>query len=709
MPLHDFLSRRLPPVGPADADIRPAMSWLLSAVALALVPAWLQLPWWLVPLALLPLALKGWSVWRAAALGRWPVPALLLLDLALLYPAWPRLGPDKTVLAGFALVLALQTLQLRQRRDALVLLCGACVLTALAVVRSADALGLLLAVALAPLVLLNLARLLPQLPLLPQAWLVLAALPLAVLLFLAVPRIPGPLWDFGLALGLPIGVTLERGSGGLGSESRLAPAAPRQGGAGDGTALVAEFEGWVPPVSQLYWRGPVLYRFDGAQWHSADPAESRSKSLLQGFRSAAQWQAEWIKGGREVAYQLRLAPHGKRWLYALDTPQAPAAESYLTQDYQLMSMTPLRSEARYRAVARLNAQLGRHLSPERRTLALDSPAGHNPQLQAMGRQLAAAHPRPREMALAALDVFAKGGFRYNDRAAAFPGPHAYDDFLLRRREGGSELFAASYALLLRAAGVPARIVTGFRGGRLMALTDYVLVKESNAYAWVEAWLPDEGWVRFDPTDAVAPQRFTGRNQSAAAASAQPVRKPQPGGAAKADAGKPPESAHAANPPPGHPSAAATSLAGQWLAGLDKWVIHYDLRRQRELFASDSGQSGPIWPWLGGVLLLPILLLAGLLARHYRQRQTQDPLVAAWQQLRHRLQRGGIVVGPADCPLALSRRLVDNSATRDAAELLQIYAGLRYGQPNARLQAAFLRALHHFRQARLPDSQQGTRQ
>lgn len=708
MALSDFLLRRLPPLGQVSTELRPALPWLLLAALLALVPAWLQLPGWLLLPALLPLALKGFSAWRGLALGRWPVPLLLAMDAALLYAAWPRLGAEHGVLAGFALVLTLQCLQLRTRRDALVLLLGCCVLSALALVRMSDALSLLLAVLLAPVLLLNLARLLPRLPLLPQAGLVLAALPLAVLLFLAVPRIPGPLWDFGLALGLPIGVTLERGSGGLGSESRLAPAAPRQGGGGDGTALVAEFEGWVPPVSQLYWRGPVLYRFDGAQWHSADPAESRGKSLSQGFRSAAQWQAEWIKGGREVAYTLRLAPHGKRWLYALDMPLAPAAESYLTQDYQLMSMTPLRSEARYRAVARLNAQLGKTLSPERRELALDYPAAHNPQLQALGRKLAADQPKPRVIALAALDVFAKGGFRYNDRAAALPGAHPYDDFVLRRREGGSELFAASYALLLRAAGVPARIVTGFRGGRLMALTDYVLVKESNAYAWVEAWLPGEGWVRFDPTDAVAPQRFTGRSQNAAAVPAQAAAKPQTASPAAPDDRAPATPAASGSPPASQPAAPA-SLAGEWLAGLDKWVIHYDLRRQRELFAGDTGQSGRILSWLGGGLALPLLPLAGLLLWRYRRRQPRDPLIAAWQQLRRRLQRAGIAVGPADCPLALSRRLAADPATRDAAELLQIYAGLRYGQADATLQTAFLRALHHFRQARLPHAQQGTRQ
>lgn len=704
MPLHDFLSRRLPPVGPADADIRPAMPWLLSAVALALVPAWLQLPWWLVPLALLPLALKGWSVWRAAALGRWPVPALLLLDLALLYPAWPRLGPDKTVLAGFALVLALQTLQLRRRRDALVLLCGACVLTALAVVRSADALGLLLAVALAPLVLLNLARLLPRVPLLPQLWLVLAALPLAVLLFLAVPRIPGPLWDFGLALGLPIGVSLERGSGGLGAESTMAPSAPRQGGAGDGTALVAEFDGWVPPVSQLYWRGPVLYRFDGQQWQAADPAESRGRALAQSFRSPALWRAEWIKGGREVAYQLRLAAHGKRWLYALDMPLAPAAESYLTQDYQLMSMTPVRSEVRYRAVAQLNAQVGKTLPPERRELALAYPAGSNPRLQALGRKLAAGQRQPRAVALAALELFAKGGFRYNDRAPALPGEHPYDNFVFERREGGSELFAASHALLLRAAGVPARIVTGFRGGRLMALTDYVLVKESNAYAWVEAWLPGEGWVRFDPTDAVAPQRFTGRSKTAAAPApaARPVPKTQAAGNGPATAAAP-----AAQAPAG---AAAAAVPGRsdWLSGLDKWVIRYDLSRQRELFGAGNSSLPPALWYGAGVLLLAALAAAAHAAWRLQRNRRRDPLQHAWQRLCRQLRKAGIEVQANACPLALAQQLETAAATRDAAELARCYARLRYADADADLQRRFVLAVHHFRQMPIDSSCTGNR-
>ena len=704
MSLPDFLLRRLPPPGQVTAGLRPALPWLFLAVLLALLPAWLQLPGWLLLPALLPLALKGFSSWRGLALGRWPVPLLLALDVALLFAAWQRLGAGHGVLAGFTLLLTLQCLQLGTRRDALVLLLGCCVLSALALVRMSDALSLLLAVVLAPVLLLNLARLLPQVPLLPQAWLVLAALPLALLLFFAVPRVPGPLWDVGLALGLPIGVTLERGSGGLGSESQLAPAAPRQGGGGDGTALVAEFDGWVPPVSQLYWRGPVLYRFDGEQWHSADPAESRGKSLTQGFRSAAQWQAEWIKGGREVAYQLRLAPHGKRWLYALDTPLAPAAESYLTQDYQLMSMTPLRSEVRYRAVARLNAQLGKTLSPERRELALAYPAEHNPQLQALGRRLAAEQRQPREIALAALDVFAKGGFRYNDRAAALPGAHPYDEFVWRRREGGSELFAASYALLLRAAGVPARIVTGFRGGRLMALTDYVLVKESNAYAWVEAWLPGEGWMRFDPTDAVAPQRFTGRSKTTAA----PAPATRPAQQAAGNSGAAPATAAANMPTPASSETPAAATRNDWLSRLDKWVIRYDLSRQRELLAGSGSGLPPAWLYGAGSLLCVALALAALGAgRRLRQRR-RDPLSHAWQRLCQQLQRAGIDVPASGCPLALARRLAQAEATREAAELVRCYARLRYGSADADLQQRFLQAVHHFRQLPFDSSFSGTR-
>ena len=683
--------------GRPEAEVRAALPWLLATLLLAIAPALLQLPLWVAPLALVPLALKAWA-WRTARpVGPLWWGGLLALCVVALAATHRQLGAERLVLAAFALVLALKGLETQRRRDALVLLVGACVLAALAAARYPNAVALMLMLLLAPALIACLAALAGHPRPLRQAGLLLGlALPPALALFLLVPRIPGPLWDFGLALGLPIGVTLEQGSGGLGSESSFTPGAPRSGGGGDGTALVAEFEGYVPPVSRLYWRGPVLWRFDAREWHAAEGFGNRSRMLAESFRSRERWEAEWRGHGQELAYQLRLAPHGKHWLYALDLPAGPAAESYLTRDYQLLSMTPIREEARYGAVARLDARIGRELAPGQEEAGLQLPAGHNPRLVELGRQLAADNATAPERAVAALDFFVKGGFRYNDRIAAPALPDPYDAFLFDAREGGADMLAASYVLLVRAAGVPARLVAGYRGGRLMALTDYVLVKDSNAHAWAEVWLPDDGWVRFDPTDAVAPQRFADKRGPRPAARPAPAQAPASaptgaGAAARALAGATaPTNAGEAAPEP-------RERGTDWLAGLDKWVIRYDASRQSDLFG-DGGEPAGGWALLTAGLVASLALLAGAyagLARWLAWRR-EDPVRRAWRRVCRELGRGGLPVTPSECPRALAERLAQRPDGALTAELVRCYARLRYGQPAAHEAVAFARAAYHFR-------------
>lgn len=678
--------------GRPDDDVRAALPWILATLLTAFVPALWHLPPWMLPLALLPLGLKAWA-WRSGqAVGPWWWGSLLALSILALAMTHRQLGAGNSVLAAFVLVLAVKALETQRRRDALLLVFGACVLAALAMVHYPDAIALLLLLLLAPALLAALAALAgtPR-PLRTGSPLLGLALPPALLLFLLVPRIPGPLWDFGLALGLPIGISLDRGTGGRGAEGVFTPGAPRGSGGGDGTALVAEFDGYVPPVSRLYWRGPVLWRFDGRDWHAAEGFERRAQVMATTFRSREQWEAEWRSPGRLLSYRMRLAPHGQKWLYALDLPAEPVAESFLTRDYQLLSMSAIIDETRYQATAWLDGRIGREPDPARLEAALQLPSGRNPRLVELGRRIAAEHPLPRERAVAALEHFGKGGYRYDEKVGAPQTEHPYDAFLFDTREGGSDLLAASFVLLMRAAGVPARLVAGYRGGRLMALTDFVLVKESNAHAWSEVWLADEGWMRLDPTDFVAPQRFAdGKPATARKPAAQTP-------AATAGAGAPAVVTAAPVVQAGPAPSAADASQRSWLAMLDKWVIRYDARRQSELFGDGESVSGG-WAMLSAALAGILLLLAGLYAAFARWTawRRADPVQRGWERILRQLARGGLEVAPCECPHALSRRLAGHPRGTHAAELAATYARLRYGRPAAGEAAAFARACYHFR-------------
>jgi hypothetical protein len=177
----------------------------------------------------------------------------------------------------------------------------------------------------------------------------LVSLPLAAVLFLFFPRIPGPLWDIGMTFGLPLPASIEKSNQGLGISGRLKPG-QTQTGASDGQAvLVAEFRDWVPPTSLLYWRGPVFYDFDGQEWQlDADYTAGNGRRIMQkGWRRSADFRAGLSRLAQEVHYRIRLTPHGGLWLYGLDLPSRLTSESFIAPDWQVLAHLPVREEISY--------------------------------------------------------------------------------------------------------------------------------------------------------------------------------------------------------------------------------------------------------------------------------------------------------------------------------------------------------------------------
>ncbi|MBK1690534.1 hypothetical protein CKO37_23855, partial [Rubrivivax gelatinosus] len=493
------------------------------ALALGIAPAALVVPAWTTALLAALLAFKALAVRRGWAIGT----RVLLPLAAAVLGAWalgfaPRWGSAAAVLAFFALVLALKWLEADargHRRDRVVLLLAAGVLAALGALQQVALLSLALlvgyafALAAALIALQGADR-----PARRAAGLLTLALPPAALLFVLTPRVPGPLWDFGLALGLPIAVQAPRSGPGLGARDSLEPGALAGDGLDSGTALVARFDAWVPPAAALYWRGPVFTRYDGQRWTPPPSWASRRARMAEGYRRSADWRAQLRPRGQALGYTLRVAGHGGPWLYALDHPGRLPAESYLTRDGQLLSMTPVNDETHYAAEAWLDASVdAAGLAPGEQAALLALPPQAAPRLQALGRELAARHAEPAARAAAALALFSEGGFRFEPREAGARGPGAYDRFVFERRAGGSDQFAGAFVVLARAAGLPARLVSGYHGGRLMGSSNYVLVKQSHAHAWAEVWLAGRGWSRYDAAQAVRAPREAARREAAAAA------------------------------------------------------------------------------------------------------------------------------------------------------------------------------------------------
>lgn len=662
----------------------PAMTparWALALVLLALfahAPA-LPIPGWIAfALALLSCRLPA----------RRGVPALRLTVLALstLVTALAFGWLDATTLRlNLLLVLALKWAESREPREFALVSAAAVVGLAIGLLQWGEGIGLAL-VLIGVLLLLGGAGWHPGQKtgnaLRSGGRQLLLALPLAGVLFLFFPRIPGPLWDIGLSFGLPLPAGIEKSNQGLGIATRLKQGQMQTGASAGQPVLVAEFENWVPPTSQLYWRGPVFYAFDGREWHlDADyGAGNGRRIMMSGWRRGADFNKTLQSTAKEIRYKVRLTPHNGLWLYGLDLPSRLTAESFIGPDWQVLSHTPVEREIHYELSSWLEWTAGGELPPALRDKALALPAASNPRLRAFGESLRQRAVRnasdiPRE----ALVELASGGFKLRDRFEAPAGEHALDAFWFDTREGNSEFYAAAFVVLMRSAGVPARLVTGYRGGKLMALTDYVVVKRSHAHAWAEIWDDDKGWRRIDPTDLVAPEKFAGTQaKPKAAPQAAPARPQQPAGAAT----PPPPAAggnFASSTAPRPATEAAWKLPD--LAGwMGRWVFRLDAEQQKNLLGGKS--DGFAWLWLLAIAAAAsALTLAGsLLFARWRESRRRPPAQRAWDKACRQLARHGLAPLPAECPSTYARRVATARPTWAGAmtQLADTYTAWRYG-------------------------------
>jgi transglutaminase-like putative cysteine protease len=314
--------------------------------------------------------------------------------------------------------------------------------------------------------------------------LLLRALPLALLLFVLFPRISGPLW------GLP----KDAYSGMSGLDDEMTPGEISQLSQSDNIAFRASFDGPIPPPSQRYWRGPVLWETDGKGWRSGGLREESSGRDAPPF----------IKSGTAVDYTVTLEPHNRRWLYALDLVDSAPPSAKITSDFLMLNAAPVRERLRY-SVSSYPEGIASQLSRFERQRALQLPAYGDPRARALARSWRFRYRDDAAIVQQALAMFRAEPFVYTLHPPLI-GENFVDTFLFETRKGFCEHYAASFSFLMRAAGIPARVVTGYQGGEFNPLGNYLIVRQRDAHAWAEVWLDGRGWTRVDPTAAVAPER-----------------------------------------------------------------------------------------------------------------------------------------------------------------------------------------------------------
>jgi protein-glutamine gamma-glutamyltransferase len=309
------------------------------------------------------------------------------------------------------------------------------------------------------------------------------ALPLALVFWLLFPRFASPLWQ----------IPNDSKTAASGLSDTMSPGDITQLALSDEVAFRVRFDSAAPPAPERYWRGPVLDSFDGHTW-------TRATSGIGGAPPPMQPQ------GPAYHYTVMMEPHQHRWIFMLDWPSTwdrPHAE--LSNDYTLMQSEPLSRPVDVVGTSYTRIQYSEPLKPRTRTRDLKQPPDRNPRTQQLAREMRSAHPDDMELVSAVLDMFRQQPFYYTLTPPKL-ADNSVDEFLFDTKRGFCGHYASAFAALMRAAGIPARVVTGYHGGTLNPYGDYWILRQSDAHAWTEVWIEGRGWVRIDPTAAIAPER-----------------------------------------------------------------------------------------------------------------------------------------------------------------------------------------------------------
>ena len=312
--------------------------------------------------------------------------------------------------------------------------------------------------------------------------LLLQSLPLLLVLFVLFPRINGPLW------GLPkdaytsvTGITDEMTPGTI---SKLVQS--------DEVAFRVTFEGQIPEQSQLYWRGPVFWKTNGRKWSPGLHSEDERPQQIEFF-------------GEPVHYDVTIEPSNEKWLFGLEMVSQIPTKTHRTTDYQLKTLQPIRARKAYSLSSYTSYQINKDANADlERGLYL--PKIPHPKTRELASQFREKYKEPSLIIDATLEWLKQQGFIYTLSPALITGD-TVDEFLFNSKQGFCEHYAAAFTVLMRAAGIPARIVAGYQGGEVNPLGNYLIVRQRDAHAWTEVWLEGKGWIRIDPTAIISPIRI----------------------------------------------------------------------------------------------------------------------------------------------------------------------------------------------------------
>jgi len=486
----------------------------------------------------------------------------------------------------------------------------------------------------------------PQRANLQKAGIILAqAVPLALLLFFLFPRIPGPLWS------LPA----DGAGASTGLSDSMSPGNISQLSDNESVAFRVQFNTTLPLPQKRYWRGPVFTQFDGRTWSGSYP---------QRFKDHLSINSQYQVSGEPSLYTITLEPHRQHWLFALDVPVIIPPDSRLSVDNEIVANRPVQQLMRYSMRSFTNYQLAKNAPPDI-ALYLQLPAESGKQARKLAQQLRQKVTDNAAFVQTVLNYIAEQPFYYTRK----PPPllnDPVDEFLFDSLRGFCEHYASAFVFLMRAAGVPARVVTGYQGGEMNPQSDYFIVRQSNAHAWAEVWLRDEGWRRVDPTGVIPAERIESQQDLARIL-------PEMAGAGET---------------PNWLKKVGRQLNFGWDRinhAWNQWVVNYNTQRQQDFLSrllAGAGFDNIDWEEMISLLVasmtLVMVTVAVYLLRPWR-RQSRDPAQVAYERFCQRLSRRGMQRQSAEGPLDFARRAGRQypQRVRDINNITALYECQRY--------------------------------
>lgn len=492
------------------------------------------------------------------------------------------------------------------------------------------------------------------------------AIPMAALLFVLFPRLPTPLW------GLPD----DAFAGKTGLSDQMSPGQISRLSDDDAVAFRVQFNSPLPRPSQLYWRGPVFSHFDGKTWRhdttieipdTIDNTTADTKHSDSGAYGTLNKQ-DIVGRDTPVAYSVTLEPHNQRWLFALEMPAVLPANGKFNDAFEMLSGQPVKKLVHYE----MRSYLDYDLQPQRlsnRHVYLQLPSNIGIKAQELILQLitsiANQQDRDEKIVAAILNYFRQQPFFYTKQPPLLRDD-PIDEFLFETRQGFCEHYASAFTFLMRAAGIPARVVTGYQGGEFNTLGDYLIVRQSDAHAWSEVWIAGKGWTRVDPTAVIPPEHVQYQEHL------QRFR----------------------------PSVATTTVDLTWLASTwhniklswdnvnhfwNMWVIGYNNKKQNS-FMSWLGLEQFGWQGLAIALFSGLSILVMLVAFHllYRHRQSSDPVQKAYQRFCRKLESIGVRKSHSEGAAHFAQRVIRQQPelSTPVATITRLYNAIRYSDHDA---------------------------